>query len=763
MARAKGSGDPAKVFFDSHEMAHLRQLEILASKVFKGQLRGERETSRRGPGTSFREHRDYHAGDPLRLIDWNVLARMDLLVVKEFDAEVSLDVVLLQDCSESMRGAAARCAAKVTAALGAVAMPHMDRVLWAPVGGVGTRTADVFTGRGRLPDLFSAVDREPGGATDLMGALRGAVPRKSRGGVAFVMSDFFDPKGVGQALSYLVSRRFQVRVMLIEDPGAAAAWPHDLKGRGDRRDHAARHHAGCRRGVQQGARSPLRKPRGVRAPHGIGFPPRACRPTVFRHRAFRHPARVVAALSFYDPAGFWLGLAAGGVLLAHLIRRRARRVTVPFLPLWAAALGERRGGFGSRLMRYLDLLLVLIACAAVAVAAAGPYTKGTPSTARDLVLVLDGGLELRAGDRHRLLWHVARAEIQRRAPGTRFLIVRVSEGRDSSVRCADDRAAMAEVSRHQPAWQRRSPEHALALARAAASDLRDPDFVFVTYRAIAPENWRLRVVKQSAQNAGFASLEVTGDPEGGGRFARVTLRGEGPATIGEFWKGELVAGEPTVLQLPLPREGEAEFTIVSEGDAFAADDTIRLLLPGRERPRPLVVSDTGEVSPFLISALTALEATGAIIGPLEQTVPARAAEAAKDYSVVIFDRCAPPRTLTGVPVLYLSPPGGALPFRVGEEHPAPALFHVEREHPLVRGIDLERIPPLNGRAVLGGEAIATAAPGALRPLHLRVHAGVSAVSPQRDRVVGQGHAAFRAGVLSGRRSIAENGPRTYRR
>ncbi|MEE8106084.1 MAG: BatA domain-containing protein [Planctomycetota bacterium] len=418
-------------------------------------------------------------------------------------------------------------------------------------------------------------------------------------------------------------------------------------------------------------------------------------------------------MSFYDPAGFWLGLAGAGVLLTHLIRRRARRVTVPFLPLWAAALGERRGGFGSRLMRYLDLLLVLIACAALAVAAARPYTEGTPSTARDLVLVLDGGLELRAGDRHRLLWHVARAEIQRRAPGTRFLIVRVGEGRDISVRCADVRTAMAEVSRHQPAWQRRSPDDALTLARAAAADLRDPDFVFVTYRTITPEDWRLRVVKQDAQNAGFASLEVTGDPEGGGRFARVALRGEGYAKIGEHWAGELVAGEPTVLQLPLPREGEAEFTIVLEGDAFAADDTIRLLLPGRESPRPLVVSDTGEVSPFLISALMALEATGAITGPLEQTVPARAAEAAKKYSVVIFDRCAPPRTLTGVPALYLSPPVGALPFRVGEEHAAPALFHVKREHPLVRGIDLERIPPLNGRAVLGGEAIASAAPGAL--------------------------------------------------
>ncbi len=37
------------MIFTSREIAHLRRLEILAGKVLKGELRGEREFSRRGP------------------------------------------------------------------------------------------------------------------------------------------------------------------------------------------------------------------------------------------------------------------------------------------------------------------------------------------------------------------------------------------------------------------------------------------------------------------------------------------------------------------------------------------------------------------------------------------------------------------------------------------------------------------------------------------------------------------------------------------
>jgi uncharacterized protein (DUF58 family) len=211
------------MIFTPKEMAQLRYLEILAGRVMKGQLHGERETLRAGPGSGFREHRGYHPGDELRRVDWNVYARIDSLVIKEFEAEEALDHIIVQDRSASMRGAAARCAAKVAGGLGAIALAHFDRVLWVPVGGSGA--GQVFTGRARRRDLLDAVDGEVEGGTDLMASVLGHLPRSGRGGVAFVISDFFDPHDATRALSYLVAHRYQVRAMLVEDLGALAPPP----------------------------------------------------------------------------------------------------------------------------------------------------------------------------------------------------------------------------------------------------------------------------------------------------------------------------------------------------------------------------------------------------------------------------------------------------------------------------------------------------------------------------------------------------------
>ena len=213
------------MIFTAREMAQLRHLEILASKVVKGQLHGEREMSRAGTGSGFREHRGYHHGDALRHVDWNVYARMDSLVVKEFDAEEALDLVILQDCSASMRGAAAECATRVAAALGVVALTQLDRVIWVPAG--GPRKAETFVGKQRLMALLEAADGavHVEGETDLLASLGARLPRNVRGGVAFIISDFFDPRGATRAISYLLSRRYQVRAIMIEDQEALRAPP----------------------------------------------------------------------------------------------------------------------------------------------------------------------------------------------------------------------------------------------------------------------------------------------------------------------------------------------------------------------------------------------------------------------------------------------------------------------------------------------------------------------------------------------------------
>lgn len=414
-------------------------------------------------------------------------------------------------------------------------------------------------------------------------------------------------------------------------------------------------------------------------------------------------------MEFATPAGFWLGLAAGGVLLAHLVRRRARRQVVPFLPLWAAVVAHRRGGLGAAVVRWLDLVLVLLACGAVALAAGGPFRPATADTVRDLVLVLDGGVALRAADRAERLRKVAEAEVHRRAPGTRFVILGVTdEGPRVWVGGQADRALEA-IRAHRPGWLPGDRAPALDLAREAARPLRDPDLVLCTHRrGPRAAGFRLRTVGEPVENAGIAALEMVGDPEGGGYVARLTLRGQGPVRIEGYWEGE-VDGRRQV-DVALPAEGDVRLRVTSASDGFAPDDVAYLRLPERTLPRLLVLA-AGEPSPFLAAALDALAKTGVVAPPLDRTTPDRALEAMARYDVLIFDRCAPPERVAGARALYLAPPSGALPFRVGDENDAPALFEVRREHALLKGLDLGRVVPLRARAILGGEALASAAPG----------------------------------------------------
>jgi len=413
---------------------------------------------------------------------------------------------------------------------------------------------------------------------------------------------------------------------------------------------------------------------------------------------------------FLHPAGFWLALAAAGVLLAYLVRRRVRRVEVPFLPLWAAALAQQRAGLGTRLVRHLDLLLLLLASGAIAAAAGGPVLPGRPDTIRDLVLVLDGGIESRARGRIEALAAAAREEVARRAPGTEIIVIALRDDgeRVTASRRAGD--AFAAVDDHAAGWTKLHPGAGLALGRLAARGLRTPDLVFCTFRASKPEGFRIRAAGGAVPNAAFVALEVLFDPESGGRIARATLRGAGRVRVEGIFDGELV-GERRI-DLPLRRAGRTEVSVRMEGDAFPWDDIVRFELPEAAAPRVLVVAQD-QPSPFLAAAMAALEAVGAIRGPLDRTTPARLREAVQDYELCIFDRCAPLEEMPGLRGIYLAPSGGALPFELGEEADAPVVFDARVGHPLLAGVDLVRTPPLRARALRGGEPLAHAAPGPL--------------------------------------------------
>ena len=112
-------------------MAQLEQLELVSRKIFRGRMKGERRSKRKGQSVEFADFRNYVAGDDLRFIDWNTYARLDRLFLKLFLEEEDLHFYALIDASQSMdfgEPTKLHYAKQLAAALGFIGLVRADRV-----------------------------------------------------------------------------------------------------------------------------------------------------------------------------------------------------------------------------------------------------------------------------------------------------------------------------------------------------------------------------------------------------------------------------------------------------------------------------------------------------------------------------------------------------------------------------------------------------------------------------------------------------------
>ncbi|HLF77701.1 MAG TPA: DUF58 domain-containing protein [Dehalococcoidia bacterium] len=82
-------------------LARIRRLQIRARRLVRRLFLGEYHSVFRGRGLEFSEVREYEPGDEVRLIDWNVTARMGTPYIKKFVEERELVLFLLVDVSAS--------------------------------------------------------------------------------------------------------------------------------------------------------------------------------------------------------------------------------------------------------------------------------------------------------------------------------------------------------------------------------------------------------------------------------------------------------------------------------------------------------------------------------------------------------------------------------------------------------------------------------------------------------------------------------------
>jgi uncharacterized protein (DUF58 family) len=151
----------------------LESLRVAAPKPANGGRPGDRRSRARGKGVDIADFRPYAPGDDLRLVDWNVFARLDAVLLKLFHEDRDQSLAIIIDASASMGFGAPKKldhAGELAASLAYLALRSRERVRLVVAGPLAMRVKGDQLGA--LGPIMNLLDRtEAGGMADLGAAL----------------------------------------------------------------------------------------------------------------------------------------------------------------------------------------------------------------------------------------------------------------------------------------------------------------------------------------------------------------------------------------------------------------------------------------------------------------------------------------------------------------------------------------------------------------------------------------------------------------
>lgn len=203
-------------------LAQLERLELVSRKVFRGRMKGERKSKRKGQSVEFADFRPYVSGDDLRFLDWNLYARLDKLFLKLFLEEEDLHFFALIDTSASMEfgePTKLQYAKQLAAALGFIGLCRADRVRIETLGTSSQAPGPTLRGRQSLWRMTQYLDSiEPGQNVSLVEGVKNFCLRNTGKGIFVLITDLMDKAGYESALRYLVAQQMDVYVLQVLCP-----------------------------------------------------------------------------------------------------------------------------------------------------------------------------------------------------------------------------------------------------------------------------------------------------------------------------------------------------------------------------------------------------------------------------------------------------------------------------------------------------------------------------------------------------------------
>ena len=204
-------------------LRRVRQIEIRSRRLVNHLFSGTYQAVFRGRGMEFSDVREYQPGDEVRMIDWNVTARLNEPFVKRFVEERELTLMLVVDLSRSQAFGSAgptkrEVAAEIAAVLALSALRHNDKV------GLVTFTDRIETVIPAKKGLRHALRivrellfrRSQGRGTNVTQAVEYVTNMLHRRSIIFLLSDFQD-QGYERVLR-VAGRRHEIIAVTATDP-----------------------------------------------------------------------------------------------------------------------------------------------------------------------------------------------------------------------------------------------------------------------------------------------------------------------------------------------------------------------------------------------------------------------------------------------------------------------------------------------------------------------------------------------------------------
>jgi uncharacterized protein (DUF58 family) len=205
-----------------HLLAQLERLELVSRKIFRGRMKGERRSRRKGQSVEFADFRNYVPGDDLRHIDWNLYARLEKLFLKLFMEEEDLHFYALIDASMSMdfgEPSKLHYAKQLAASLGFIGLTRADRVKIESLGAARSQSGPVLRGRRSLWRMLEYMDGiRPEHNVPLETGVKEFCLRNSGKGILVLLTDLMDKSGYETALRFLLTQNMDVYVVHILCP-----------------------------------------------------------------------------------------------------------------------------------------------------------------------------------------------------------------------------------------------------------------------------------------------------------------------------------------------------------------------------------------------------------------------------------------------------------------------------------------------------------------------------------------------------------------